>query len=202
MTNLYIVRHVESTGNVKRCFQGCIDNNVTENGINQADCLAEYFCNIKLDVVYTSPLKRAFITADNICNKKDLTPIIDDRIKEIDGGNWEGKKIHYLKKNYPEDFDVWCNSPWNFGVESSEKMTEVFDRTKSFLQDILYKHDNILIVSHGWTIRNILCNALGLDIYSLNRYNFINNASVSLINIDNDQKKLVYFNKGIFKDDE
>lgn len=59
MTKIYIVRHCEAMGNIKRLFQGSSDFDITEFGAEQLEYLKIRFKNIPLDKVYTSPLIRA-----------------------------------------------------------------------------------------------------------------------------------------------
>ena len=77
-TTLYLVRHAEAEGNWKRTFQGHIDSEVSEKGWTQLDYLARRFEQVRLDAVYSSPLKRAWATAEAI-NRFAGLPITPER---------------------------------------------------------------------------------------------------------------------------
>ena len=59
MTQVILVRHGETEWNVEQIFRGRIDIELNETGVKQAELLAEYLSNLKIDAVYSSPLKRA-----------------------------------------------------------------------------------------------------------------------------------------------
>jgi len=202
MTNLYIVRHVQSKWNIERRFQGSKDIEVSEFGKLQGDLLATFFNDIHIDICYSSPLKRTEYTANSICYGKDIDIIFDNRIVELNGGIWEGQLLDELSEKYPKEFDIWHNSPWDFYVEDSEKMSDVFKRTNNFLKDILtiHKDKTVVIVSHGWALKNIICNALNLDIHSINEFNLAENAGVTNITINEFGRNLLYFSRTDFLD--
>ena len=57
MTRIILVRHCEAAGNLNRRFQGHTDAEVTENGKKQLELLALRMRNVKIDYLYSSPLK-------------------------------------------------------------------------------------------------------------------------------------------------
>ncbi|GAJ10056.1 unnamed protein product, partial [marine sediment metagenome] len=59
MTAIILARHGETEWNVKEIFRGRIDIELNETGIKQAELLAEYLIDLKIDAIYSSPLKRA-----------------------------------------------------------------------------------------------------------------------------------------------
>ncbi len=86
---IYIVRHGQTDWNVEGIYQGRIDIPLNKTGIEQAKRTREKLRGIKFDKVFSSPLKRAFETAQIICDN----PIIkDDRIIERCNGELEGKQ--------------------------------------------------------------------------------------------------------------
>ena len=63
MTRLYLVRHAQAQGNVEKTFQGSIDAPLSALGMEQLERLAERFADMPFDVIYSSPLARAYQTA-------------------------------------------------------------------------------------------------------------------------------------------
>ena len=83
---IYIVRHVETNGNLRGALQGWMDELLNEKGRELALITARALSDIKFDVAISSPLSRAYETAEIILrkNKKDIPPIqTDDRLKEM-----------------------------------------------------------------------------------------------------------------------
>ena len=133
--HFYFFRHGQRNG---------IDAESTLNntGIAQAKKLAEYLTNKNIEVVYSSPFKRAINTAKEAINNKDINIITDDRLIETAFGFW-----------YSEN------------DKEQQRITENFNRIKSCFNDILENddHTNIAIVSHGGVTR-ALCWACGYKI--------------------------------------
>ena len=83
---IYIVRHGETNGNLQGVLQGWTDEPLNEKGRELAIITARALSDIKFDVVISSPLSRAYETAEIILreNRKDTPPIqVDDRLKEM-----------------------------------------------------------------------------------------------------------------------
>lgn len=122
-------------------------------------------------VIYSSPLLRAKKTAQAIKEELQINKInLDDRLKEINLGKFEGIPIDEFGKTYPQPKLLWDTKPHMFESVEGEKMTEVFDRVKEAVFDIVSKNEGkkIAIVSHGCAIRNFMSYAIGRNIEFLN----------------------------------
>lgn len=147
---LYVVRHGETVKNKLGLIQGQTECDLTEKGIKDAEKLRDTVDNLDIDIVISSPLKRAKDTAAIITSNK--YPInIDDRIIERDWGMCEGAHI--------EEVDtVKC---WNFYINTDdnkiEKVQDLLARVSDFLEDIKvkYKNSNVLVVAHSAVLRAI-----------------------------------------------
>ncbi len=180
MTDLYIIRHCEAVGNRDRTFQGVSDCDITDLGEKQLEYLAERFKNIKPDAVYSSPLRRAYLTAA-AANKYHNLPItrVDDLI-EIDGGEIEGISWVDFPITRPELEYDWSIEPHNFHPKGGESMRSVYVRSWKAVKKIIADNDGktIFLASHGCTIRNIICNALGRPVEQLNTVAWADNTGV------------------------
>lgn len=147
---LYVVRHGETEKNKYGLIQGQTECDLSNNGIEKAKELIPIVRNLKIDVVISSPLKRAYDTASIITEGK--YPInIDDRLIERNWGLCEGASI--------DDVDtVKC---WNFflntGDNGIEKVQDLLKRVSEFLEDIKNKYPdkNVLVASHSAILRAI-----------------------------------------------
>ena len=147
---LYVVRHGETIRNKLGLIQGQTEWDLTEKGIKDAEELRDTVDKLDIDVVISSPLKRAVDTASIITF--DKYPInIDDRIVERNWGMCEGAHI--------EEVDtVKC---WNFFINTDnnkiERVQDLLARVSEFLEDIKvkYKDKNVLVVTHSAVLRAI-----------------------------------------------
>ena len=139
---IYLVRHGESDSNVKYIYN-YKDEDINQNGIEQAETLREKIKNIDYDIVISSPLLRAKHTA-KIINVKNKEIIFDERIREREHGSLEGIPIDSIDK---EDFYNYYSKE-KYGT--SESFPDVVKRVNGFLNDLKNKdYNNVLIVSHG-----------------------------------------------------
>lgn len=190
ISRLIIIRHCEALGNTERVFQGHSDCDITENGACQLEKLAERMKDIKFDAIISSPLLRARKTAEAADTYMKLPIQIDERLIEINGGEWEMKKWASFPELYPENARAWNLFPHKFSPEGGEKMTEVYDRMSGAAVEIAKKHmgQTVCLVSHGCAIRNLMCWAKGWDIERLKDVDWCDNTGINVIDIDDELK--------------
>lgn len=150
---IIVTRHGQTDWNALERVQGQTDIELNDIGKKQAEKTGELIKNEKIDLIITSPLKRARETAE-IINLKIGVPIIEEnRLMERYYGKSEGltkKEIKKIKETYPEIMDVW-NYNKNININEIERMDEFCNRIYQFLDDITnkYKDKKILLVTHG-----------------------------------------------------
>lgn len=148
MMTLCIVRHGETDWNRLGRFQGREDIELNENGRAQASLIAEYLSGFQWDVIITSPLKRAYATAEIIGKKLEITAIVEDRaFVERDFGNGSGLTLQQMKSAYPDGV-----IPGRESDESLEK--RVFQGLRSVADT--YRERRIVMVAHGAVINTLL----------------------------------------------
>ncbi|MEO1207983.1 MAG: histidine phosphatase family protein [Cyanobacteria bacterium J06638_20] len=175
-TRVILVRHGQSTYNLKKLIQGQIDvSTLTDLGIAQATQVGETLKGIPFDHIYASPLKRAFKTAETIVgvlrSEVPDAPLPEpvDTIKEIDLPPWEGLSFEEAQAKDPEVYHAWFHDPANCKMileDGSEfyPVRSLYDRAAQFWRDILPKHQGqtLLIVAHSAINRGLIGTALGL----------------------------------------
>lgn len=197
MTRIYLIRHCEAQGNKDGKFQGRVDSGISENGIIQLKNLEERFKNVNIDAIYSSPLKRAVFTADAVNKYHGLEIKLNNQLREIDGGEFEGNKWKDLPNLFPEYAKLWVNEPHNFYTKSGESMKDVYDRVSNELLSIARLQENrtVVVVSHGCSIRNMLSFVKYNSLDKISNVNWCDNTGVSLIEFDSDfNPTLVYEN--------
>lgn len=145
---LYIVRHGETEKNKYGLIQGQTECDLNESGINKAKELIPLVRDLNIDVVISSPLKRAKDTARIIT--EDRLPInTDDRIIERDWGLCEGASIDEV-----DTVECW-NFYKNIDDNEIEKVQDLLERVSSFIEDVKsrYPDRNVLIVTHSAVLR-------------------------------------------------
>ncbi len=171
--NLYLMRHGETYWNKRGCFQGSTDVDLTEYGIELARQTRDGFWKdgIRFDRIYTSPLLRARRTAA-VVNQPQKAPVyVDDRIREMEFGAYEGRSIHELKM-MDQNVRYCLEKPSLYRPDPlGEEFSDVYARIDDFMEHELAPLEqepgieNVLVVCHGAVIRCFLTrmNEMGLD---------------------------------------
>jgi Fructose-2,6-bisphosphatase len=200
MTNLYFIRHAHTALNGQQLFQGGqTDSELDEVGYQQ---LANARTGIQASLpanylLVCSPLIRTKETVKGLqLNSQHM--FLDDRIREIDFGTWEGRSLEDVKNEFPEAVARYYQNDPQVVPQKGESIQSVANRmveaikyyTKSDYQDIVF-------VSHGNSI-SIGLSALLLENAPFRRVLAIpDNVSLSKV-VVNDQIRLKYYSR-IFK---
>lgn len=159
---IYLLRHGETNENKNKYYYGKMDVSLNEKGIEQGKRAHIALKNIDFNTVFISERKRTRETADLVLGSKDVKIIMDNRINEMDFGEFEGKNYEDIKKQYPEEYKVWEENWKEFTPPYGESYMQFYHRIKCFMDDILKLPDeDILIVTHGGVIRTIYSYILG-----------------------------------------
>lgn len=184
---LYITRHGQTQWNTIKKLQGWKDSPLTEEGIKRAEKLAKRLKSIDFDKIYSSPQKRALDTA-KILNYKDIEIVTLDELKELGLGKWEGMRLPEVEKEYPEEYYLYFNKPHLYKPLGGETYDELFLRVKSALEHILeQKDENVLIVSHGVTIKAIIALLKDMKIEDFVKMKVYTGTSLTVFEIDDDK---------------
>jgi probable phosphoglycerate mutase len=154
---ILFTRHGETEANRQRLALGRADPPLTEKGVGQADALAARLANLGVATVYSSPLLRARQTAAPIAAAAGAELVIDDRLVELDYGEWDGKKFPDLP---PEALARWRNDP-TFAPPGGESLRAVTTRVAAFCGEVL-DGPTVVAVSHVSPIKAAVSWALGV----------------------------------------
>lgn len=189
MTTFYICRHGQSEYNLKKRIQGQIDTPLTEEGINNAEKIAEKINDVKFDEIISSDLGRAFQTAYIISLKIGFEkPIITSKeIREGNFGDYAGMTIDEVHKIGPQ---VLGDS--NFIPPNGESLNQIKMRVLKFLYETSTKYPDktILIVTHDQVINSIYTAFKNIDIGEYNKEHFNPHDFVAKLNV---QGQLISF---------
>ena len=149
---LYLMRHGQTDWNIVHKLQGRTDIPLNENGRQMAREACQTYQDIKIDKCFCSPLQRARETAELMLEGRDIPIELDDRLKEMSFGAFEGEENIFDKPNHPM-FTLFKKPAAYVACEGSEKLEELFARTGEFVKEVLIpelkKGMDVLVVGHG-----------------------------------------------------
>lgn len=147
---LYVARHGQTVFNAADKISGVTDVELTEQGIEQARELAEKLVDKKIDIIISSPMKRAVKTANIIAERCKIGVVIDKRLIEQNYGIYEG-----MSPKTPEFLSNKRNFAYRY--PGGESMMQVAARTYPLIDEVKekYKGKNVLFLCHGGTCRVI-----------------------------------------------
>jgi len=151
MRKIFIVRHGQDTDNAAGLLNGHRDTELTELGKRQALELSEKIKAHRIDVVYASPLKRAYETARIIADALSIDEVVaDHHLIERDFGILTGKRVDEISAYATKTFQ---GDKVNYFIEAegAEDFPALLKRADTILKEISQRHpeQNILIVTHG-----------------------------------------------------
>jgi broad specificity phosphatase PhoE len=185
MLNVYLLRHGQTQWNAEgNRYCGRTDIPLTETGIQQAQRVRDQFGDLAFSAVYSSPLERAYRTAVIAGGREDV--IKDQRLIEVDFGDWEGKTKEAFFEENGGLWINWMNDPATSKAGGTgETGMDVVQRVEDFFNEVLNRHPsgNILVVGHNGINRLYLAYKLGMNLKHYRRI-VQENSSVTLLTLD------------------
>ena len=165
MVEIILARHGETDWNVGEVFRGRADVELNETGVRQAELLGEYLSEVKMDAVYSSPLKRAMKTAEAIAGRQALKVNAVQNLIDFDFGEWQGLSHQEVRERYPELYADWISLPEQVRIPGGESLEDVRNRAMPFVEDAVMRcgEGRIVLVSHRVVNKVLICAMLGLD---------------------------------------
>ena len=182
MTKLILTRHGQTDWNREGRYQGQADPPLNSTGRQQAQALADRLADRSLEAIYSSDLQRAFETAQIIAQRHGLPVRQDQRLREINQGEWEGLRIEEIIARYPQIWAAFLDDPLQGQAPGGEPPLLVAERVWAAVSDIakLYPTGTVLIVSHGFALATLLVRIYGVSFSQV--YSYIpNNAEIKEI---------------------
>lgn len=182
MTKLFIVRHGQTEWNILKKIQGHANASLTETGLLQGDMVAKRLGKEDIDIIYSSDLDRAKITAGKISQATNAQLILTEELREMSFGIWEGMLFEEVKAKYPEDFKKWMEAPEFLNIPEGETLELLENRMEKVINEILEKHKgkNIVIVSHGTALKTLILHLLNMPLTNYKNL-AMDNVSLSIV---------------------
>lgn len=194
-TKLLIIRHGQSIGNLERRFLGHTDLDLSELGYKQAEIVAEYLKNEKIDAVYSSDLKRAYNTVKPIAECRDLKIKTSKNLREIYAGEWENGDYEYLSQNFSCEYEKWKTDIGNAYCNGGESVIELQDRVYEEVMKIAIENigKTVCIGTHATPIRTLYAKIEGIKKDDMYKVPWATNASVTTVLYSNGNLKMVKY---------
>ena len=166
---IYLIRHGETTNAGEVCFNGHFDVDLSDQGKNQSQHIADALKALPIKAIYSSDLKRTQIGAKYVADEHNLKHTPYKELRELAFGDWEGLSITEVNRNYPGKLKERLKNIEQFRVEGGESFYQLRDRVIPKFKEIISRHlsDTIVILCHGGVIRTILAHILEIPIKNL-----------------------------------
>lgn len=193
---LILVRHGETDWNAALRYQGQSNVPLNQRGREQAKLLTARLKVRGAIALYTSDIVRAQETAEIVGAGLKLTPQTLPDLREIDVGQWEGLTPEELYRRFPDHMRQYERDPARTVRIGGESYQQLQERALRALKQIESKHtgDQVVIaVSHGGTIRAILCHVIGLDLINFGKL-WLDNGSISELHLGSNGWRVMRLN--------
>ena len=164
ITRVWLVRHGEPHPDIRgRCY-GRVDRGLSDTGQAEAKQVGRALKDEPLPFIYTSPSTRAYETAAAIAEYHRCPIQVDERLREIDFGDFEGQRYEDIERLYPLLYRRWMENPTEVQFPNGESFRDMRQRGLAAMSDLLDRHrgETIAIVTHSGVNRILLADALGM----------------------------------------
>jgi len=175
-TEVWLIRHGESTGNRDNLLQGQADHPLSPFGHEQCKRLAERLTTTRFSALYSSDLSRATETARYLAERWGIDVRSDPRLREIDVGDWAGLSSQVIAERFPADWQRWQDRDPTLRRGGGESYADAQLRVTMAVTQIAKQHvgERIALVMHGGVIRAYLASLLGLDLRLIWHFSVMN----------------------------
>jgi alpha-ribazole phosphatase len=163
-TRLILLRHGEPDETVHgRCY-GRLDPGLSHRGREQMRQAWLLLDSQSPTAIYSSPGRRA-VESTALRSIDAPAAVVDERLREIDFGAFEGLTYDEISTRYPRKYAQWMTRPTDVAFPDGESFATMSGRVREALEQIRRKHsgETVVIVSHGGVNRVALAQALDLD---------------------------------------
>ncbi|MFQ9515908.1 MAG: histidine phosphatase family protein [Eubacterium sp.] len=186
---IYIVRHGETIWNEKRLLQGSEDIELNSNGRKLAGITGQRLENVHFDKIYSSPLIRAYETANLIRGHRNIPIIRDDRLRELSFGANEGKDSMKIREDVNNPFHNFFSRPELYvAPKGGETLEHICERAKEFMEQVIEPQaeelERVMIVAHGALNKALMCHIMNHGICEYWSGGLQTNCSVAIVELD------------------
>lgn len=159
LKNIYVIRHGETDWNKNNRYQGHTDIKLNDTGREQAIKLRSAMQQLQIESVYSSPLSRAYETAELATQELKLSIQKDDRLRETNIGDAEGMTIEEIIQKFGEEklakWRSYDERLLDYCFNNGESKRQMMFRVRQVFLDIAQNSNrgSIAVFTHGMVIR-------------------------------------------------
>lgn len=194
MTKVYLIRHGKTQWNLESRYQGAnVDSPLLKDSYREIELLASSLQRIPFEHAYTSPLKRARVTAQALLNhlNPEIPLTIDSRLKEFNLGKMEGMHFEDVAAKWPEVLKNFRHHPdkYDESLVEGESFLEVIARFRAAIEEYCrqYPNGNILVISHGAALNAAINALIGTPLAHLKDRGGLSNTSTTILTTNDDR---------------
>lgn len=162
MKTIYLVRHGETVSTGNRCI-GHTDLSLSDTGYREAERLREWFSEIKLAAIFSSPLERCRETA-RILGGGQLEIGILPELTEMDAGDWENLSFDDIRRLYPKEYEERGRHLGTVAPPKGESVMEAGARFGACVERLARKTEgDFAVVCHSGAARGFLCPLMNIN---------------------------------------
>lgn len=192
MTKIYFIRHGKTQWNLESRYQGAHgDSPLLAQSFHDVDRLAAALSAVHFAHAYTSPLKRARLTAERLIDRlpRPVPLTVDPRLIEFNLGQMEGMHFDAVAQKWPGILDRFRHHPDQYDptVVGSESFPAVITRVGAAVREYCQKDPtgSILVVSHGAALNAAINGLLGVPLAHLKDRGGLSNTSTTILETTN-----------------
>ena len=186
-SRIIIWRHGRTSWNAEMRWQGQSDIPLDEVGVVQAASAAQKLVEYSPVKIVSSDLMRAERTANSLAELVGLPIEIDQRLRETNGGIWEGMTQEDIRRDHDEYLQSWLKDAAVPAGVTGETRDAVADRVASAIVEHASATDGTLVVAtHGGAARVAILKMLGLPMDYSARFKVLNNCGWAVLDLDED----------------
>jgi probable phosphoglycerate mutase len=172
MLTIHLVRHGDTSQAAEGVFCGDLDPSLTDHGHWQAEQVARVVAPLDPVALYCSPKLRARQTAEPIARMTKLVPVVEEGLREIAYGRWEGLREADVRVIEPAALAAWHDDPSLMSPPGGETAYEIAARALPVVARVRDRHKSghVVLVSHKATVRVIVCALLGVPLKRFRTY--------------------------------
>jgi len=169
-TVLWVLRHGQTPLSPQKRFSGSGDTELTDAGRAQAAAAARRIKGLDVEVVVSSPLRRALQTATAAAEVLGVDVTTEDGLRETDFGEWEGSTFSEVRERWPDQLNSWLADP-KAAPPGGESFGATQKRVSAARKRIAAAHPgrSVLVVTHVTPIKLLVAEALQAPLSSLFR---------------------------------
>ncbi|MFI8274213.1 bifunctional RNase H/acid phosphatase [Streptomyces sp. NPDC085929] len=161
-----LLRHGETALTPQKRFSGSggADPELSAAGRRQASAVAEALAaRGTVQTIVSSPLRRCRETAQAVADRLGLTVTVEEGLREVDFGAWEGLTFAEVQERFPDDLQAWLDSPKAAPTGGGESFTTATRRISATRERLLAAHAGrtVLLVTHVTPVKILVRLALG-----------------------------------------